>query len=204
MFLPCAAGQWYAGAIGGVSTLSGDATAELGGASPRTSQYKPENGAALNLFAGRHFNDWVSVQGNYVWNRNDVKLISIAGESFYEQMRKSRQRAAIADLLVYFRPRSSRIRPYLSIGTGLVSLQSAATSLTGRPGALPAPPASFASSKPAVRFAVGMDIAVARGWALRYSFSETIRKNDFSAQLTPAAPRNLANFQNLIGMVKKF
>jgi hypothetical protein len=190
--------------VAGLGSISADGTADFSGASPRSSQYKPENGAAVNLFAGRHFSDWVSVQGNYVWHRNPVKLISIAGESFYEQQRASSQQGAIADLMVYFRPRSSRLRPYLSIGTGAIRLNSTAESLAGRPGALPIPADRFSSVKPVVRFLVGIDIAVGRGWALRYTFSETIRGNDFSARLTPAAPRGLASFQNLVGITRTF
>ena len=41
-------------------------------------------------------------------------------------------------------------------------------------------------------------------WSFRYSFSETITGNPISARLTPPGERNLANFQNLFGFVRRF
>ena len=56
----------------------------------------------------------ISLQGNYIWNRNDLILTSTAapgpGPNFYQQPRSSRQNAFIADLLVYMRDRRSRVR----------------------------------------------------------------------------------------------
>jgi hypothetical protein len=66
------------------------------------------------------------------------------------------------------------------------------------------PPAMFVSTNPALRVAVGIDIDMAAGWRFRYSFSETISRNPVSAQLSPPAQRNLANFQNLFGAIKSF
>jgi hypothetical protein len=69
----------------------------------------------------------------------------------------------------------------------------------------PARPAtSIVSTTPALRVAVGLDILVAGGWSVRYSFSETLRHNAVSQALSPAAERNLANFQNLFGATKSF
>src|ERR1051326_4753938 len=67
----------YAGALGGISTLSADGRAFLTPTVSSTSLYKPENGPSLNLFAGIHLRDYLSIQGNYVWNRNDVTLVSL-------------------------------------------------------------------------------------------------------------------------------
>jgi hypothetical protein len=62
----------------------------------------------------------------------------------------------------------------------------------------------FASTDPALRVAVGIDLGTADGWRFRYSFSETINRNPVSAQLSPPAQRNLANFQNLFGAIRSF
>ena len=48
-----------------------------------------------------------------------------------------------------------------------------------------------------------MDLALLRGWRLRYSFSESLSGNPLSRRLTPMGERNLANFQNLFGVVKE-
>jgi opacity protein-like surface antigen len=197
---------FYAGAIGGLSTLSGDARSSISSTAAAISLYKPENGGAANLFAGVHWNDYLSVQGNYIWNSNDVVLISSrtdeTGEAVYEQARGSAQHAAIGDVLLYFRRRSSWVRPYLSAGVGVVHVSSRLDRIIHARGALPLPPEKFSENIVGLRVAVGIDVAVGGGWAFRYSFSETISRNPFSRQLTPPAERDLKNFQNLFGFVK--
>jgi hypothetical protein len=132
--LPALGGDFYFGALGGMATLSADGRYVLSGASSQTSLYKPENGAALNVFAGWDFSQYASLQGNYMENRNDLTLVSSAfgagGANDYQQARTSQQSSAIADLLVYFRNRSCRVRPYLSGGTGAVWLTSTARTLS--------------------------------------------------------------------------
>src|SRR6266849_4961309 len=100
--------SYYAGALGGVSTLSADGRSLFVAGVTSTSLYKPENGSLLNLFAGIHVNNYLSVQGNYVWNRNDVTLVSLVAPDrgtpiTYQQSRTSRQNAVFGDLLIFFR-----------------------------------------------------------------------------------------------------
>ena len=194
----------FFGAMGGVATLSADARAEVAGGVSAAGLYKPENGAAAQVFGGVHFNDWISAEGNWVWNRNRVTLTSAAGTTFYQQERDSSQQGLSADLLGYFRGRKSRIRPYLAIGAGFIRFASSARATVVSSPAVAAPPASFASTAAAVRFPVGIDVVLYRGWALRYSFTETIRGNPISPRLTPAGQRNMAVYQNLVGFVKYF
>jgi len=196
----------YVGVMGGIATLSADARSQLTDTGLNASLYKPENGPALNIFGGIHLNDFLSLQANYVWNRNDLTLSSTSSgsNSFFEERRKSSQHALIFDLLVYFRRRDSRLRPYLSVGTGLVHFSSMAKTLTAISESPPLPASQFASNGAALRVAVGIDIAVNRRLAFRYSFSETIRHNDISEQLSPPGARRLANFQNLFGIVASF
>lgn len=199
---------YFAGALGGVSTLSADAQTQVAGASAAASAYKPENGAAVNVFAGIHLREYLSIQGCYAWNRNDLSLTSaVSGEGgavFYEQARDSSQHAFFGELLVYFRDRASWVRPYLSAGGGMVRLASREKRLVAGRGGLPPPQPTFASAEPALRVAVGMDLTIRPGWAFRYSFSETIRQNPISARLSPPGSRNLANYQNLFGLVRTF
>jgi hypothetical protein len=107
--------QAYAGALAGIATLSADARSEITPGGSQVSLYKPENGPALNLFFGVHLQDYVALQANYVWNRNDVVLTAVhtteSGSPFYEQPRGSAQHALVGDLLVYFRERRSALRP---------------------------------------------------------------------------------------------
>jgi hypothetical protein len=197
----------YAGVLVGVSTLSADARASTQPSRAEVSLYTPENGPALNLFVGVHLGRYVTVQSNYVWNRNALTLFSsftsIEGGRFYEQPRTSRQHAVVGDALLYFRALGSGVRPYLSTGAGLVRVTSEPTG-NGVAGGLPLPDGEIASTRVALRVAVGIDLAMGDGWSLRYSFSETISGNPISARLTPPGERNLANFQNLFGVIRRF
>ena len=196
----------YAGALFGISTLSADARSEITPGGAQVSLYKPENGPALNVLFGRHVHEYMTVQANYVWNRNDLAITSVrateSGASFYEQPRTSSQHAIVGDLLMYFRERRSVVRPYLSAGVGIVRLETRGDGQE-RDGNAPAPATSHAS-RALLRVAVGIDVALAGGWIARYSFSESLSGNPISAQLSPPAPRNLANFQNLFGVVRAF
>ena len=199
--------QLFVGAAAGVSTLSADARSEITPAGVDVSLYKPENGPALNVFFGVHIQNYVTVQANYVWNRNDVALTSVraseAGPAFYEQPRTASQHALVGDLLAYFRERRSAVRPYLSVGVGVVRLH---TNDAGQSRVRDAtlPPPNTQATRPLLRVAVGIDVALGPGWRARYSFSESMSGNPISEQLSPSGQRNLANFQNLFGLVRAF
>ena len=194
----------FVGAMGGVATLSADARAVIAGGSSTAGLYKPENGATAQVFGGIHFNDWISAEGNYVWNRNRLTLTSAAGAAFYQQERDSSQQGLSGDLMVYFRGRASRLRPYLAIGGGFIRFATSERATVVSSPAVVVPPAHFTSTAAAVRFPVGIDVALTRGWRLRYSFTETIRGNPISPRLTPPGQRNLAVYQNLVGLAKYF
>lgn len=196
----------YAGGLVGIATLSADATTSTSAGRADVALYKPENGPALNLFGGLHVHPYVSLQVNYVWNRNDVTLfssvVSAGASGFFEQRRNGGQHAVIGDALLYFRRRGDAIRPYLSTGVGRVRFQSDPGRTTN--GGLPGPEGEFSSTRFALRVAVGIDLAIRDAWSFRYSFSETISGNPISTRLTPPGERNLANFQNLFGIVRRF
>ena len=197
----------FVGAVAGIATLSADARSEITSGGVDVSLYKPENGPALNVLFGVHVHDSLTVQVNYVWNRNDVALTSVrateSGSAFYEQPRATSQHAVVGDLLVYFRERRSRVRPYLSAGLGLVRLQTTAGG-EGRTNKAAPPPARVETTHALLRVAVGIDVALRHGWSARYSFSESVSGNPISAQLSPPGRRNLANFQNLFGVIRAF
>ena len=203
-----ASGQFYAGTLGGVATLSADARSVIGPDGTAFSLYKPENGPSVGLFVGRHLTDHVSLQADYTWNRNDLTLsatsISPQGETLYLETRDSSEQSVLGNLQLYFRNRRSWARPYLSVGTGVVrflSKEVAISALTGMPAL---PPRHFDSAAAALRVAVGIDMTIHDRWAFRYTFSETIRSNPVSAVLSPPGQRNLATFQNQFGVVKIF
>jgi hypothetical protein len=197
----------YAGALFGVSTLSADARASTQSGRAEVSLYKPENGPALNLFVGAHVGRYFTIQSNYIWDRNDLALFASSGTTdggrFYEQTRASAQHAVVGDALLYFRARGSGVRPYLSAGGGWVHFRSGPGRHAVASG-VTAPEGEIVSSRVALRVAVGIDLAMGDQWSVRYSFSETISGNPISEALTPPGERNLANFQNLFGFVRRF
>ena len=197
----------FAGVAAGIATLAADARSEVTSGGADVSLYKPENGPTLNVFVGSHFHDYLTVQGNYVWNRNDVTLTSVrateSGPSFYEAPRTSSQHAFVGDLLLYFRERRSAIRPYLSVGVGVVRFQTTARGDDRVRNAI-SPSATSVATHALLRVAVGLDVSLGGQWSARYSFSESLSGNPISAQLSPPGQRSLANFQNLFGVVRAF
>jgi hypothetical protein len=196
--------QAFIGSAVGIATLSPDAASEPTPAGADLSLYKPENGPAVNLLFGVHVHQYVTVQANYIWNRNDLVLVSardtVTGPAFYEQPFRSAQHAVVGDLLLYFRERASAVRPYLSVGAGALRLQATAT--TGGRAINAIAPTDASATRPVLRVAVGLDLALGRGWSARYSFSESICGNPIGAQLSPRGQAILANFQNLFGLVR--
>jgi hypothetical protein len=203
-----AGGDYYAGGIAAVATLSADGRSIVSSSASQVSLYKPENGPAVNLFLGRYLGNYVSVQGNFIWNANALTLVSNSvvpqGASFYSEARSSSQSSAVGDVLVFFRDRGSLVRPYLSAGIGVIHLQSSQHQLDSVFGSPILPPRDFSSNTPGLRVAVGIDVKLRRGFSFRYSFSETISSNPISDQLSPPGQRALKNFQNLWGFVKTF
>ncbi len=195
----------YVGVLAGVSTLSADARSEVTPRGADVSLYTPENGPAINILLGIHVHRYVSLQANYVWNANDVTLTAVRGldASFYEQPRSSGQHAVIGDFLLYFRNIDSAIRPYLSVGGVVVRIDSTSRGESQARDAVP-PAQTIRAVCGVLRTAVGIDIGLSRYWAARYTFSETLSGNPFSAALVPPGQRKLANFQSLVGIVRAF
>lgn len=195
----------YAGAMGGIATLSADAGSERAAQGLSLSSYAPTNGAALDVFVGAHLHNYFSVQGDFIWNRNRLRLNSTSSSgSFYQEDRSSSQEAAIFSLLVYFRRRGSRVRPYLGTGVGVAHLSSVTERIVASSGSPALPPDRFSSTGPVLRSHVGIDLKLTRKLDFRYSFSETIGGNEISRNLSPRGSRLLANFQNLFGFVVRF
>lgn len=196
----------YAGFQGGISTLSADGRTTVAAQTVATSSYKPENGPAIDVFGGLHWNDFLSFQADYVWDRNaltlDASRASANAGAFYEREYRSSQHAVMGNALFYFRARSSRVRPFLAAGTGVVHLAADPRGLGAAQGITP--PGAFRSAMVVLQVGVGIDLKVRRGWAFRYSFAETVSSNPISRELDPPAHRNLANFRNLFGIVKEF
>lgn len=196
----------FAGALFGVSALSADAQAVTAGADAAVSLYDPKNGLALNIFGGFHVAQYFAIQVNWMWNRNDLTLVSSytspqAG-GFYEQTRDSSQHALVFDGLIYFRRLDSSIRPYLGTGLsiGRFSSEGAGSLAQG----LTPPAGEIGSTHIGLRSHVGIDFRLSRHLSFRYSFSETISSNPISPSLTPPGRRPLMNFQNLFGFVGRF
>ena len=205
---PSAHAQLYAGVLGGVASLSGDARSLVTSGSLQFSSYNPANGGALSFLMGKHFSDYFSAQGSYIWNQNDLNVASgnsgSGTQEGYQETRTSSQRILIGNALVYFRTRDSRLRPYLSVGTGFMHLASTQGSIQQILGAPVLPPRHFSSNEIVLNVPVGMDVNLGKGWAFRYTFSETISKNPIDGRLSPPGQHSFKNFQNLFGFVRRF
>jgi hypothetical protein len=177
-----AAAQVFVSALGGSAALSGASV--IRATPPAAANYDPKVGPAVQIAVGYHFNDWVSAQTGYSWNRNLVTTRQLAGTVFSQSEQLRAEHAVAFEAMLYFRPRASRLRPYLSAGPSVVSLLKQRTA--------------------GLRVAVGIDIALRGGWGVRYNFSEMVSANPFAQALNPPAGGKLMNFQNLFGVVKRF
>jgi hypothetical protein len=182
LFATGLAAQPFVTGLGGVAILTADASIQ--GNPPAASRYTAGLGAAWNAGAGTHFSDWISVQMNYMGNRNRITSNQLAGTAYSERASDEGQHAIGGDLLVYFRPRTSVIRPYLSAGGAAVFLRD--------------------GPKPGLRLAVGIDFMTKSGWGFRYSFSQITNANPFSKELQPPGSRLLMNYHHLFGFVRYF
>jgi hypothetical protein len=179
---------WYVAALGGIATLSGDTRTPSSGP-VAVAFYEPENSAAWNLAAGRHLNDWFSVQANYIGNRNRLRWTYFGDNLRVELPYRTRQHAGVADLLLYFRDRRSWVRPYLSAGVGAARTTAELRS--------PQLEGQETSTGALLRVAVGIDVLLKSNLRFRYSFSESISANPFAGPVP--SKKAFMNFQNLFG-----
>jgi hypothetical protein len=196
----------YLGGLAGFATLSADAGSQPVQQGLNLSSYAPANGPAVDLFAGAHLHNYFSVQGDFIWNKNNLQMNSSSPSSgtFYQERRGSSQEAAIFSFLLYFRRQSSRVRPYLGVGTGVAHLSSTSQRLIASGGTPSLPPRKFSSTGPVLRTHVGIDLTLVGKLDFRYSFSETLGSNAISKNLSPPGTGSLKNFQNLFGFVVRF
>jgi Outer membrane protein beta-barrel domain len=196
----------YVGVLGGIATLSGDAGSQATTGGLTLSSYAPANGGAIDLFAGIHLHDYFSVQANFIWTENSLRFnsASSASATSYQQDRSSSQETGVFDALIYFRRRSSWVRPYLGTGVGVTHLTSHETRLVAVQGTPMLPPATFSYTGPVFRSHVGIDVRLTHKLDFRYSFSELIGHNEISKRLSPPGPSALKNFDNLFGFVVRF
>lgn len=201
-------GQWFAGGTIGIATLSGDGATNIDRDQTAISLYQPANGPAFQLFAGKHIREYFSIQAAYGFNRNNVTFTGLAlqnnREDTFEQSRTATQQSFGLDGMIYFRPKASRFRPYVSGGAGTIRLTSDAQNVRILKGNPILPPNQFTSTKPYWRTAVGMDLRLRTGWQFRYTFWETVSSNPLSAQLRPGGKALFLNFLNQFGLVREF
>ena len=75
-------------------------------------------------------------------------------------------------------------------GVGLVRFKSTEERTLVAVGAVQIPPPSFRETTIVLRSAVGVDVRVGRGWAVRYSFSEFIGPNPIGRRGQGRPPRH--------------
>src|SRR5258708_15980783 len=203
-----ASAQFYGGGVGGVGILSGDGRWEITPQNAAFSVYKPENGASFSLLVGRHVTDYLSLQADYGWNGNNLTLsansISPQGQTLYQEARNSSEQSVLGHFLLYFRNRRSWVRPYLSVGIGVVRFHSKEVGMSALTGTPALAPKEFSSVAAALPVAVGVDVTIRRRWALRYSFPQTMTTNTISAVLSPPRQTNLTTYANLSAVLNTF
>ncbi len=192
--IPCLSqGNVYIAVLGGIATLSGDTRTPAAGP-VGVAFYEPRIGAAWNLAAGFHINDWFSVQANYIGNRNRLGWTYFGDNLRTLLPYQTAQHAAVADLLLYFRDRQNWVRPYLSAGLGVAHTRSELL--------VPEHQQPETSNNLLLRSAVGVDLRLTQNLRFRYSFSESISGNPFAGPVP--SKKSFMNFQNLFGVALYF
>jgi hypothetical protein len=123
----------------------------------------------VQVVAGRHFSDYWTLQGDYVWKSNELSVTSgtlNGAQEGYQETRSSSQQSVLAGLLVYFRKRDSRLRPY-TVG------RDRPRAFREFAGADPAgfwkpvlPPSHFTSNMIALHVPVGIDVRLSNAGPL--------------------------------------
>lgn len=206
--LPIAAAQtprFFAGAGPGIAILSAASGTAISADRAALSNYAPKLGLMGHVFFGWHANEYLSLQGAWSYQTNDLTLSATASNgAFYQQRRDSRQHNGGGEVLLYFRNRRSFVRPFLSAGLGLQRIASDAAATLTQQGSIALPPAAFTATEPGLRVAAGADLLLGKGWGLRYAFLETLQRNPIGRRLTPSAGSPLMNFHHVFGFVKYF
>ncbi len=199
--------KFFAGGGPGLALLSGGGASAVSAARGSLSSYSASAGLLVHAFGGVHLNEYFSIQGAWNWNRNALQFSAAATSgAAFQQSRTSSQNNSGADLVVYFKPRNSRIRPFITGGLNLMRISSDADPITVSVGAAPTlPRPRFTASQAGLRVAAGADfMLLPRGWGVRYAFHEITQRNPIGRQLSPQAGGPLMNFQHLFGVVRYF
>jgi hypothetical protein len=103
--------RWDVGVVGGFG-LTTDLTVNNGSGSATTGF---KNGAVLGVYGGEDQYRYWSGEASYLYRQSDLKLSSgNVSESF-----GAHTHLFTGDILLHFRPREARIRPFVSFGAGL-------------------------------------------------------------------------------------
>jgi hypothetical protein len=103
--------QWEIGAIGGYG-FSSDLTIKNGSASANTGL---KNGLTVGMFGGADTYNYWSGELRYLYRFSDLKLSSGGTAVDFA----AHNHIINADFLAHFRPRTSRLRPFVAMGGGV-------------------------------------------------------------------------------------
>lgn len=206
VFGACAAAQprYFLGGGPGAAVLSGASGSAVNQNSVEISAYQPRLGALAHVFGGWHISEYVSLQGAWSANWNDLVYSASSDAGFFQQEQNSFQQNLGADTLLYFRNRRSFVRPFLSAGLNYMRFRSNVTELRTIGGQPPSVPGNFRAEEPGLRVAAGADLLLPNGWGFRYAFLENLQRNVAGRQLSPPAGGPLMTFQHIFGLIKYF
>jgi len=117
--------QWEVGAVGGFG-YSPNLTVSNGTTSASTGV---KTGVAVGFFAGQDMYRYWSGEANYLYRAGDLKLDG-SGKSVSFG---AHTHLITGDILAHFRPRGSKIRPFISFGGGIEIMQGTGTESANQP-----------------------------------------------------------------------
>src|SRR5262249_52510036 len=107
--------RWYVGAVGGYG-FSNDLTVKGPAGSATTGLH---SGGAVGAFGGEEAYNYFGGEARYLYRYGDLKLSSGGTSTRFG----AHEHVAEGTILAHFRPRESRVRPFIAFGGGIKVLQ---------------------------------------------------------------------------------
>ena len=185
--------QWEIGAVGGFG-YSPDLTVSNSTTSASTGVKK---GFAIGFFAGQDMYRYWSGEANYLYRAGNLKLEGGGKSASFD----AHTHLITGDILAHFRPRGSKIRPFISFGGGIEVMEGTGTESATQPLGNLAALTHTSEVLPVGEAGVGVKIQVAEHIRLRVQVRDYFSKAPDEV-IAPAPGAHLSGVrQDVIGTV---
>jgi hypothetical protein len=184
--------EWYVGGTGGYSF-----TPDISIKSPAGSANTGFNsGGAFGAFFGDDMYNYWGGEVRYLYQQTDLKL-SGSGQSVHFG---AHQNIIHADFLGHFRPRESRVRPFVAFGAGIRFIQGTGSESASQPLGEIAALTHTSESLPVADFGAGLKFNFRKSWQLRVEVRDYLSPSPNKVVIPDAGGSISGWFNNIVGM----